>query len=60
MSNLIVCPKCMGVGETLEPSENNKKLEKTTCNLCKGAGHVTTELAEDFVFSLNEDEGLDE
>jgi DnaJ-class molecular chaperone len=59
MNNLIECPKCLGTGDVVIPEENNKKLHDVPCQLCKGTGVVHNEIANDFIFSLNEDFDLD-
>jgi len=62
MYDLVECPKCLGTGELIvpEPNSNNKMLHNTECQLCNGKGKVHPDIAGDFIFSLNEDEGLDE
>jgi hypothetical protein len=48
------CPKCFGIVEVMEPLKK-KGFKYKTCTLCKGKGTVPKELADDYVFSLNED-----
>jgi DnaJ-class molecular chaperone len=52
------CPKCFGAKEVMEPRET-KGFEYRTCTLCGGSGIVSTQVAQDFIFSLNE-ENFDE
>lgn len=49
------CPKCLGTGETMEGKKKKKGFEYNICNLCKGRGKVPDEIANDYIFSLNED-----
>lgn len=52
------CPKCFGAKEIMEPKET-KGFEYRTCSLCKGSGIVPIQVAQDFIFSINE-ENFDE
>lgn len=52
------CPRCFGAKEIMEPKET-KGFEYKTCTLCGGSGIVSTQVAQDFIFSLNE-ENFDE
>lgn len=52
---LEICPKCFGSKENMEGKKNKKGFEYKKCNLCKGKGEVHPEIAEDYIFSLNED-----
>lgn len=49
-----VCPKCLGANTLMMPKEI-RGFEYKSCNLCKGTGEVSSELAEDFELSINED-----
>lgn len=49
------CPKCLGTGETMEGKKKKKGFEYKVCNLCNGKGKVPDEIANDYIFSLNED-----
>jgi len=54
VNNSEECPKCLGITETMEANETiGFKYKK--CTLCKGTGKVPSELADDYIFSLNED-----
>ena len=53
-SKLVTCPKCLGVGELMEPKKT-AGFEYKACSLCKGKGEVLPELEEDFILSINED-----
>jgi len=60
MKNEEICPKCLGgsdvmVSNTDEKNHNTKGFKYKKCTLCKGKGIVNSELAEDYIFSLNED-----
>lgn len=52
--NKTQCPKCLELGEIME-AKPIRGFEYKKCNLCQGEGTVTQELADDYVFSLNED-----
>ncbi len=54
MKNKTECPKCLGVTETME-AKPTRGFEYKKCNLCNGEGTVTQELADDFIFSINEE-----
>ena len=54
MKNKTQCPKCLGAQELMEPKETTG-FEYKTCSLCKGEGIVLTQIANDFVFAINED-----
>ena len=53
-NNQVICPKCIGAKEIMEPKPD-KGFEYKTCSLCNGIGTVNKELADDFELSLNED-----
>jgi hypothetical protein len=57
MYDLIECPQCLGTGELIipVPEANNRMLHNTPCQLCNSTGKVHIDIANDFVFSLNED-----
>ena len=55
MNGMEDCPKCLGAKEIMEAKET-KGFEYKTCNLCKGEGQVQSEIAEDFIFSITEDD----
>ena len=48
MSKKVECPSCIGTGQEVYKGKYPKK-----CSLCKGEKIVESELAEDFVASLN-------
>lgn len=48
------CPKCLGIGEVME-SKKTKGFEYKTCSLCNGSGYVNNQIADDFIFAMNED-----
>jgi DnaJ-class molecular chaperone len=54
MKNQVECPKCFGAKEIMEPKKD-KGFEYNVCSLCKGEGVVSEELADDFEFSINEE-----
>lgn len=54
MKNKTECVKCLGLGETMEAKET-RGFEYKQCTLCKGEGVISTELADDYIFSLNEE-----
>jgi len=47
------CPKCLGQIKTMEANES-VGFKYKTCTLCRGKGTVPKELADDYIFSLNE------
>jgi len=51
--NLTECPKCLGIGKIME-AKKTKGFEYKTCSLCNGSGYVDNQIAEDFIFSINE------
>lgn len=48
------CPQCCGAKTIMIPKET-KGFEYKECSLCQGTGVVSTQLADDYIFSLNED-----
>jgi len=52
--NLEECPKCLGIGELME-AKSTKGFKYETCSLCNGSGKVDEQMADDFVFAMNED-----
>ena len=52
------CPKCLGAKEIMTPRET-KGFDYKECSLCRGLGIVPTQIAQDFVFSITE-ENFDE
>lgn len=59
MNGMEDCPKCFGSKETME-AKDTKGFEYKKCNLCHGEGVVPNEVAEDFIFSITEDNFNDE
>ena len=55
MCKLELCPKCIGSKEVMESKSSGKGFEYKTCTLCKGKGYVDNVLADDFIFSISED-----
>ena len=53
--NQTECPKCLGIGEVMEPKKKGKGFTYSTCNLCNGEKKVTKQLYDDYLFSMNED-----
>ena len=53
-NNLVDCPKCLGTKEVMVPKQT-KGFEYPTCSLCKGHGKVEEEIADDFIFAMNEE-----
>lgn len=53
MKNNELCPKCLG-GQKVMESKQKRGFEYKTCSLCNGEGTVSSILADDFIFSLNE------
>lgn len=53
------CPKCLGAKEIME-AKKSKGFEYKECNLCKGTGVVPEEIADDFIFSITEENFEDE
>ena len=54
-NNKTECPACIGVGEVMEGKKTTKGFEYSTCNLCNGNSVVSQELADDYIFAMNED-----
>jgi DnaJ-class molecular chaperone len=54
MSKLVECTQCLGAKEIMTPKET-KGFEYKKCSLCNGHGKVEQQLADDFVFAMNED-----
>lgn len=54
MKNFTTCPKCLGAQEIMEPKER-RGFEYKECNVCNATGIVSEELADDYIFSINED-----
>lgn len=52
--NKTQCPKCLELGEVME-AKPTRGFEYRKCNLCHGEGTVIQELADDFIFSINEE-----
>lgn len=51
-----ICPKCVGAKQIMEANPKPQPgFTYNTCTLCKGEGIVNSELEEDFLLSLNED-----
>jgi len=48
------CPKCFGSGEIME-AKQTKGFEYVVCNLCRGNGIVSAQVADDYIFSITED-----
>lgn len=59
-NNKTECPACIGQGEVMEGKKTTKGFEYKTCDLCKGTGQVDSQIADDFVFAMNEDNFDDE
>jgi len=59
MRELDVCPKCFGSAKVMEPKET-KGFEYKSCSLCKGKGEVPMQIAEDYIFSVTEENFEDE
>lgn len=53
-SNQTECPKCLGAKEIMEPKKTKGFVYKT-CDLCDGNGYVSNQIADDFIFAMNED-----
>ena len=53
------CPKCFGSKQVMEARED-KGFKYEECSLCKGKGIVPEQVAEDFEFSITEDNFEDE
>jgi hypothetical protein len=54
MSKTVECPQCVGAKEIMVPKET-KGFKYEKCTLCNGTGKVTPQLADDYVFAMNED-----
>ncbi len=54
MTNKTQCPCCLGE-KTIMVAKETRGFNYKECNLCKGEGVVSTELADDYIFSLNEE-----
>lgn len=52
--NKTTCVKCIGAKKIMTPRET-KGFNYEECTLCKGSGEVSIELADDYIFSLNEE-----
>lgn len=55
MSKLTECPKCLGTGEEVYIGTKKKFVQKK-CNLCEGEGMLDTDIADDYVDLLINDE----
>ena len=53
-NNLTECPQCLNAKEIMTPKET-KGFEYKTCSLCNGQGSVDSQIADDFIFAMNED-----
>lgn len=53
-NNLKECPQCLGAEKIMIPKKT-KGFEYKTCSLCKGVGKVDLQIADDFIFAMNED-----
>jgi hypothetical protein len=54
MKNLELCPKCFGSRKVMEP-KLTKGFDYKECSLCHGTGEVLDEIADDFIFSITEE-----
>jgi hypothetical protein len=54
MDGLEDCPKCLGAIVIME-AKDTTGFEYNKCSLCHGEGKVPNEVAEDFIFSITED-----
>ena len=54
-NNKTECPSCLGEGVVMEGKKTTKGFEYSTCNLCNGNKVVSQELADDYIFAMNED-----
>ena len=59
MNKQTLCPKCVGAKTIMEP-RTTRGFDYNKCSLCEGTGIVTPELADDYIFSLNEESINDE
>jgi len=59
MSKICTCPKCFGSKQIMEPKET-KGFEYRICSLCRGKGIVPDQIADDYVFSITEENFDDE
>ena len=50
-----LCPSCVGAKQIMV-AKQTKGFEYKTCTLCKGKGTVVSQLAEDYIFSITEDD----
>jgi hypothetical protein len=48
------CPQCIGAKEIMVPKET-KGFKYINCNLCNGKGLVQSQIADDFIFAMTED-----
>ncbi len=48
MSKDVECPCCLGTGEIVLRGKYKKK-----CNICEGTGKTSSEIAEDYIHSIN-------
>jgi hypothetical protein len=55
MCKQILCPKCIGAKEIMQPKKEGKGFAYMSCTLCKSLGYVDPILGSDFELSLNED-----
>lgn len=59
MSSKTTCPCCLGAKEIMEPKKT-RGFKYVKCNLCDGKGKVHPEIADDYIFSLDEENYDDE
>lgn len=59
MSHVSDCPKCFGAKVIMEPRVT-KGFKYVECSLCGGEGTVLNEIAEDYIFSITEENFDDE
>jgi hypothetical protein len=52
--NFTQCPKCIGAKEVMVPKKT-KGFKYEPCNLCDRQGVVNKEIADDFIFAIDED-----
>lgn len=57
-NKLVECPNCLGAKNIMVPNET-RGFHYENCGLCKATGAVDPQLADDYVFSLDETVEID-
>lgn len=54
LNNKVECPQCLGTKQVMIAKET-KGFEYKDCKLCDEHGKVEQEIADDYIFAMNED-----